>query len=643
MRRLLFGRPRNIFEPGIFHRLSLVAILAWVGLGADGLSSSSYGPEEAFRALQGHTYLAFGLAAATAITVFVISAGYSRIIEEFPGGGGGYLVASRLLGPGLGVLAGCALLVDYALTIAVSITSAGDTMFSVFPIEWQAFRLPATLFLIIFLTILNIRGVRESVLVLAPIFVLFVLTHAVLIVSGVAGHFSSLPTVVGGASSRLAADTGTLGLGALFLIFARAYSLGGGTYTGIEAVSNALPIMREPRVQTAKRAMLYMAVSLSITAGGLIVCYLLWNVEPVAGKTMNAVLAENVAGGLPLARTFVVLTLFAAGALLIVGAQAGFIGGPRILANMAVDSYAPRHFGSLSERFTTMNGIVLMGLASIAVVLYTRGNIHSLVIMYSINVFLTFSLSMFGMLRLWLRRRGRRLCGRRLALFSVGFLLCILILVITIFEKFREGGWMTVTVTGLLVLLAFAIRRHYNTVAHQLGKFDDILTNLPIKENSKPLREVDPKDRTAAVLVSNYGGLGVHTLFGVFKKFPDQFRNVVFISVGVVDSSELKGAEQIEALQRRTQDALEKYVGLSKKLGYPAVWRMAIGTDVVDEAFQLCMRTTKEFPNIMFFAGQLVFRQEAWYQPFLHNRTAFSLQRRLFLEGQTMVVLPMRM
>ena len=643
LRHLLFGRPRSILEPGLFHRLSLVAILAWIGLGADGLSSSSYGPEEAFRALQGHTYLAFGLAAATAATVFIIASGYSRIIEEFPGGGGGYLVASKLLGPTLGVISGCALLVDYALTIAVSITSAGDNMFSVFPVEWQAFRLPVTVLLIMILTIMNIRGVRESVLVLAPIFILFVITHGILIGTGVLEHASHLPQVVSAAGSAYSSDLGTLGIGAMLLIFARAYSMGGGTYTGLEAVSNGLPIMREPRVHTAQKTMLYMAVSLALVAGGLIVCYLLWDVQPVTGKTMNAVLAERVVGRFPSPDTFVVVTLFAAGALLIVGAQAGFIDGPRVLANMAVDSWVPRHFATLSERFTTMNGILLMGMASLAVVLYTRGNIHKLIVMYSINVFLTFSLSMFGMLRLWTRRKGVRHRARRMTHFMVGFLLCITVLALTIFEKFREGGWMTIGVTGLLVLLCFGIRQHYRGVAHQLSKFDTILTNLPIKEKAVPIGEIDPKARTAAVLVSDYGGLGVHTTIGVFRRFPGQFRNVVFISVGVIDTGEMKGAEQIQALRDRIDRAMEKYVKLAAQFGYPAVCRTAIGTDVVEEAYDLCLETVKEFPNIMFFSGQLVFRQEAWYQPLLHNRTAFSLQRRLFLEGQTMVVLPMRM
>jgi amino acid transporter len=642
LRHVLFGKPRDISEPNIFHRLSLIPILAWIGLGADGLSSSSYGPEEAFRALQGHTYMAFGLAAATALTVIIIAAAYSRIIEEFPSGGGGYLVASKLLGPKFGVLSGCALLVDYALTIAVSIVAAGDNMFSVFPPEWQAAKLPVTMLLIVLLIFLNIRGVRESVLALAPIFILFLVTHIILVGVGVFAHTSNLPAVVSQTTEGFTRDSGVIGLGAMLLIFARAFSMGGGTYTGLEAVSNGMPIMREPRVHTARRTMMYMAISLSLMAGGLIVCYLLWGIEPEPGKTMNAVLAQHVADGFPFANTFVFLTLFAAGALLIVGAQAGFIDGPRVLSNMAVDSWVPRHFATLSERFTTMNGIVLMGVASLAVVAYTHGNIHSLVVMYSINVFLTFSLSMFGMLKVWISRKGVRLRLRRIGLFGVGFLLCITVLTITVFEKFEEGGWMTVAVTAMLVVVCLIIRRHYRAVATQLGKLQNVFADLPAEATGMPLPELDSTNPTAAVLVASYGGLGIHTLLNIFRSFPNQFRNLVFLSVGVVDSGEMKGAEEIDALRTRTEGSLKQYVDLANRLGYPATYRMLLGADVVEEAHNLCLGTIKDFPKVTFFAGQLVFHQEAWYHRLLHNSTAFSLQRRLFLDGQTMVVLPMR-
>src|SRR6185369_11210789 len=160
IRRALVGAPRDLRDRSIFHKLSLIAFLAWVGLGADGLSSSAYGPEEAFKQLGAHSYLAFGLAALMAMTVLIISAGYSRIIEAFPHGGGGYVVATKLLGRRTGVVSGSALLVDYVLTITVSIAAAGDALFSLRP-EWKAWKLPAEIAFLLILLILNLRGVKE--------------------------------------------------------------------------------------------------------------------------------------------------------------------------------------------------------------------------------------------------------------------------------------------------------------------------------------------------------------------------------------------------------------------------------------------------------------------------------------------------
>jgi amino acid transporter len=148
LKNILIGKPRNPLDPGVFHKLSLVAFLAWIGLGADGLSSSAYGPEESFRVLGSHTYLAVPLAGAIALTVFIISYAYSRIIEHFPAGGGGYVVASKLLGAKFGVLSGSALLVDYVLTISVSVAAGADAMFSLLPVGWQDWKLVLELFII---------------------------------------------------------------------------------------------------------------------------------------------------------------------------------------------------------------------------------------------------------------------------------------------------------------------------------------------------------------------------------------------------------------------------------------------------------------------------------------------------------------
>ncbi|HQT93947.1 MAG TPA: amino acid permease, partial [Thermoanaerobaculaceae bacterium] len=359
--RLVVGKPKDPTDPDVFHKLALVAFLAWVGLGADGLSSSAYGPDEAFRAILGHEYLALFLAALTTLTVVLLSYSYTFVVEHFPSGGGGYVVASKLLGPLPGVVSGSALVVDYVLTITISIASGVDAILSFVPIGWHQYKMLLDLAILVLLVVLNLRGVKESVKVLLPIFLVFIAMHALLIGYGVAAHLSVWPQVMQATHAAASRDISVLGFWAVFLLFMRSYSLGAGTYTGIEAVSNGLQILKEPRVATAKRTMLYMAASLALTAGGILVCYLLWHASPEVGRTMNAVLLDRVMGswvlgGWPVGAWLVVITLVSEGALLFVAAQTGFIDGPRVLSNMAMDSWMPHAFANLSERLVTKNG-----------------------------------------------------------------------------------------------------------------------------------------------------------------------------------------------------------------------------------------------------------------------------------------------
>ena len=181
--RVFLGNRKDFRDPGIYHRMALIPFLAWVGLGADGLSSSAYGPEEAFKTLGTHTYLAVGLAAATALTVLIISTAYGQIIEHFPHGGGGYVVATKLLGDHAGVVSGCALLVDYVLTITVSVAAGGDAIFNLLPDAWgrQDVKIVCEMVVLLLLIVLNLRGVKESVKAIMPIFLVFVVTHLILV------------------------------------------------------------------------------------------------------------------------------------------------------------------------------------------------------------------------------------------------------------------------------------------------------------------------------------------------------------------------------------------------------------------------------------------------------------------------------
>jgi amino acid transporter len=645
LRRALLGAPRDLLDPQTYKHVSLVALLAWVGLGADGLSSSSYGPDEAFRAIGQHHFLAPALALSTAATVLIIALAYSRIIHHFPFGGGGYVVATKLLGPGAGVVSGAALLVDYVLTISVSIAAGCDAVWSFLPPHLAPWKLAVEVGAILLLVALNLRGVKESVTALAPIFALFLVTHAILILGALGSHVPDVPVIASELAHQGRSAIATLGLPAILGTFVYAYSMGAGTYTGIEAVSNGLAIMREPRVATAKRTMVYMAVSLSVTAGGILFAYLLFRVAPEEGKTMNAILAQAFAGGwtlhgLPIGKGFVMLTLVTEAALLFVAAQAGFLDGPRVMSNMAIDSWLPHRFTQLSERLVTQYGVVLMGAASLATLAFTGGHLDKLVTMYSINVFVTFSLSQAAMLRFeWgSREKGRK---RGFALHLLAFLLCAGILVGIVWQKFGQGGWITLVVTSVVVGLCYWVRAHYRDVQSQLGRLDAIMAALPAAPAGEP-KAVEPRQPTAVMLVGSYAGLGVHALLTLQRLFPGHYRNIVFMSVGVVDAATMKGVEEVDRVRERTEASLRQYVDLAHRLGFAAVARLAVGTEAVAEVEKLSLEVSREFPRSVFFAGKLIFKEERWYQRLLHNETAYSIQRRLQFAGLNAMVLPVR-
>lgn len=644
---LLFGKPKDPLDPRVFHQISLVAFLAWVGLGADGLSSSAYGPEEAYLALGEHFFLALPLAILMAVTVFVISASYSQIIELFPTGGGGYLVGTKLLGPKVGLVSGSALVVDYMLTITISVASAGDQLFSFLPATVHGAKLAVEFGLILFLIYLNLRGTKESVVFLLPIFLLFVVAHIFAIGLGIGPKAAEVPALAATTYQKTIGDIQAIGLWTTVFIVLHAYSLGGGTYTGIEAVSNGLQALREPRVETGKRTMVYMAISLAFTASGLLLCYLLNQVSHEPGKTLNASLFAIVYGSFfsaDFAYILVVATLVTEAAILFVAAQAGFIDGPRVLSNMAIDSWIPHRFSHLSDNLVTQYGVWFMGLASLGFLAYTGGQVKFLIVMYSINVFLTFTLSQLGMCRHWWEaRKQERVWLRKLSVNGLGLILTVTILLVTTVTKFGEGGWVTVLVTSGFILLCYLIRSHYNKVRGALKSLDDTLTNIPYYPDLKnPVPGKEPNAPTAVLIARDFDGIAIHSLLSISRLFPNHFKNVVFISVGLIDSGRFKGLSEIENLRRSKEDDLKSFVDFASSLGWYAEYRYALGTDLMEELEKLCRSVAQEFPKLVFFAGKLVFQQENFLARLLHNHTPFTLQQRLQFEGLDMMVLPIR-
>jgi hypothetical protein len=291
------------------------------------------------------------------------------------------------------------------------------------------------------------------------------------------------------------------------------------------------------------------------------------------------------------------------------------------------------------------NGVYLMAAAAALLLVYTNGSVDALVVMYSINVFITFTLSNVAMIRHAVHTKQGKW---RRAVFVHGLAagVCAMILVITVIEKFTEGGWVTSVITASLVALCYWIRRHYRAVGRKVTELSKQLALDAPPAGAVPAAppELDPGKQTAVVLAGGFGGLGIHTLLQIPRVFPGQFEQVVFVAAGVIDAGVFKGKDEIDAMRAKIEGDLDKYVAFARThLGWAADHDFAIGTEAVSELDRLCREVALRFPRSIFFAGKLIFQQESWYQRILHNETAAAVERRLQFAGLPMIVMPIRM
>jgi K+ transporter len=302
----------------------------------------------------------------------------------------------------------------------------------------------------------------------------------------------------------------------------------------------------------------------------------------------------------------------------------------------------PRHFRDLSARLVRQNGIVVMGVASLAILAWTRGNVDILVVLYSINVFLTFSLSLLGMCTYWWQHRHEGSWVRHFMLSALGLVVTSTVLVITLIEKFTEGGWLTVLVTGAVIALCFFIKRHYSDTHAQLAREDSLFAgDPPALSEEAALLKPDPAQPTAILLVGKHRGASMHALLWVNRLFPGHFKSIVFLAVGEVDAKSYEGEENLQRLQQTISASLAYYVGFCRQHGIAAEYRMAFGTHPVIEFMKLADSTMDAFPNSVCFASKLIFKRVNFLTAWLHNQTPVEIQTRLHQQGRQMVLLPM--
>jgi amino acid transporter len=646
--RLVLGSRRNPLDPTVRRRARLVAVLAWAGLGANGLSAACYGPEKAFLALGDHADLGPLLALIMVASVVILALAYSQMFELFPHGGGSYRVASQLLGPQFGLVSGAALLIDYVLAISVSLASGTDALFSLLSLDAQSYKLFVELALTALLIALNLRGLHVAIWFLFPIAVAFSLVHALLIVYGVGAMAPKLSVHVAQAISstaRLSQSTGWVFVVALLV---RAYGLGGSTFSGVEAISNNVNLLAEPRIKTGRLTMFYVATTLAFIAGGLVLLYSLWDIRPLPGQTLNAATfgamlpALGLSGGAAQSLTWVTLVLEAA--ILLVAANSVFIFAPSLLANMASDSWLPHQFRNLSVLLVRQNGIVFIGGCALGILGWTRGDLGLLVVFYSINVFLTLALAKVGLVRYWWsRRRQTGSWWRRLAIAASGFCVAAGILIVTLTEKFFDGGWATLCLTLLVISVCVAIRRHYDWINQRRREVDRrfALSQAEL-DTIRPL-ETRTEGGTAVLLATDHWGPAIHTLLWIQRLFPGQFRNIIIVSVVEVDAGAMGAVEALAKLTFVRDAAMTQLEGFCAKCGLTATRVVGFGTDPAKELERLLKKTVASVPGCVCFANQLVLPPGRRLAEWLHNQTAFGLQRRLQAQGIPLMVLPLRL
>ncbi|HUP91395.1 MAG TPA: amino acid transporter, partial [Solimonas sp.] len=266
-----------------------------------------------------------------------------------------------------------------------------------------------------------------------------------------------------------------------------------------------------------------------------------------------------------------------------------------------------------------------------------------LVVLYSINVFLTFTLTLFGLCRHWWEQRLYTLDWKRRFLLSVfGLALTTFILVVTLVEKFVHGAWATLLITGTVIAGCLSVRRHYDRVARRLKRADE-LYSLRLSWNadarSPPL---DPKAPTAILLIGANRGAGMYMLQWVRRMFPDRFRNVVFVSVGEVDKQAFDGQGAIRTLQARLDNSLHYFTSYCVSQGLAASARQATGADPLEELSRLTVEVLREFPNSVCFAAKLVFDEDNVLTRWLHNEMPMQMQQKVHLAGGEMVIVPVR-
>jgi hypothetical protein len=425
----------------------------------------------------------------------------------------------------------------------------------------------------------------------------------------------------------------------------RAYALGGSSFTGIEAIANNVNMLAKPRYRTGRTTLLSVALALGFIAGGILLLYTLSGVRPVYGQTLNAVAFGAVIDRLQwgsFARSAVLLLLLALeGAILLVAANSILIFAPSLLGTMATDSWLPHRFSNLSSRLVRRDGVLFVGGCALAILVFSHGELGLLVVLYSINVFLSLALAKAGLCRYWWTRRAEvRHWVLRLGVAGAGLAVATTILIVTLTQKFFAGGWATLCVTLLVIGACLAVRRHYGWVEERRCEMDALFA-LPAHELAAACSIRSTRDdQVAVLLVTEHWGPAIHTLMWLQRNFPGRFRSVVLVGVVKVQADTLGAPAAFLHKRERLDASMDQLEAFCWSAGLGTERVIGHGTDAIAELERLVKDTVASCPQCVRFTNQMILPGRRRIGEWLHNQTALGLQRRLHQDGIPLVVLP---
>lgn len=617
-RRVLLGPP---LRSSAIARERMRKLVALPVLSADALSSVAYGPEAMLAVLvlagSGGLHHSLPIAGAIALLMLAVGASYRQTIRAYPHGGGSYIVATDNLGRMPGLVAAAGLTTDYILTVAVSVASGLEAVTSAIP-SLAPDTVAIGVGVIVVLLAGNLRGVRQAgALFAAPTYVfilaMFVLIAVGLIDAGGRGfHATPRPPL-----------TATEGVSVLLIL--RAFSSGSTAMTGIEAISNAVPVFKPTEWRNARTTLTWMVGLLVVLFAGTIALVQLTGVAPSAHETILSQLAHRSFGS---GVMYPVLQA-ATAAILLLAANTAYNDFPRVLFLLARDFQAPRLFLRMGDRLAFSNGIIVLSVAAVAIFAAFGGRTAPLIPLYAVGVFLAFTLSQAGMVVHWWRLRDPR-WRRSLAVNATGALLSAIVFITAAITKFTEGAWVSLVVVVVFVTVANAIRRHYETVAEAIALHPHAI--------EVPSQTIVPNGRAGAGTATD-GEQGAQPRGEETEESPDEVHHLILVAVASLDLSSMRALAYAASLQ---QPVLALHVSPAEEEAerfgeYWRTWGDHLPLELVVSPYRAIaapmvnyiesLHRLRPELTLTVILPELVVRR--WWHRALHNRTAPRLRRAL--------------